>query len=405
MIKDPISNLRSLLNDGDPIEIQNFSKRSYKKHEELSLHGYQLLLRPDIRNIDTFMTPVENFFVRNHLEPPVVDINKWRLKLQGCFEKEATLSIDDIKGFEVVTRAHIIECTGNQQSERTIRNNFRALFGYINVFSFDQLIQLLDPAYLKWWISFLRRTGLRGGNLISNGIFSGVRLFDVLEKHPLTKYAKEIVFEGMDKGAYTPIQRIRKEPVHYARSWSIKELRKYEPILCFEMNGSPLTTAHGYPLRLIIPGIYGHEQVKWIGRITAIPEKHKGYFQNEHYGYKINGEMIPVHEQRPKSMTFRVVRKGDKITVFGVAWRGMSPIDRVEISVDGMNTWELATLLSREVDTSWLFWEYELPEGLKGNVAIASRVFCVNGDSQPLKPSKYCSVYGCNYVFSVHIKI
>jgi hypothetical protein len=171
------------------------------------------------------------------------------------------------------------------------------------------------------------------------------------------------------------------------------------------MNGAPLTREHGYPLRVIIPGIYGGEQVKWLGRIIAVSEKYRGYYQTEYYGYKIDGETVPVHKKRPKSAVIRVLRKKQIITVYGVAWHGSSPINRIEVSVDERKSWNPATLLCKEIDNSWIFWKYEMPQGLKGFVTISPKVFCENGDSQPLEPGKYSSAYGNNSVFSAVVKI
>jgi len=309
--------------------------------------------------------------------------------LTGCFENEALLSMDNLVRFPLVTRVVHIECTGNKRAEISFMANLKGLSRYANFLSFDYLLKLLDPKEWKFWINFVKRTGIRGGLLFSNGVFTGVKLFDILNEYPLRKDAKELVFEGVDKGGETIVQRTRKEDTHYARSWDIEELKKHEPILCFEMNGKPLAIEHGAPLRLVIPGIYGAEQVKWLGRIISTSEKYRGYYQESDYGYRIDGEMVPVHEMRPKAMVIKVLKKNKNILVFGVGWRGQSPIERIEVSVDGMNSWNQALLLCKGVDHSWIFWRFELPKDLKGTVTISPRAFCVNGESQPLKPGKY----------------
>ena len=400
---DPISNLKSLLNDGKVIKISNYPKHSVLN--ELSSQDILLYKRFNVSEIDAFLTPVEEFFIRNHLPYPQIENDKWQLKLEGCFERSGMLSIDDIMGFEWVKRVALIECTGNQRSERKITDSLKILFKYSDIYTFNKLTKILDPMEWKWTLSLLRSTGIRGGNLFGNAQFTGVRLFDVLDKYPLTEDAKEIVFEGMDKGYDTPIQRAKKEAHNFARSFEIQELRKYEPLLCFEMNDASLSIEHGWPLRLIIPGMYGAEQVKWLRRIIATSEKYKGYYQTEYYGYKINGEMVPVHEGRPKSLVIRVLKKHKRVTVYGVAWRGLSPIDRIEVSLDDMKTWNPAQLLCREIDNSWIFWRFELPQDLKGKLVIVPRIFCVNGDCQPLRPGKYSSSYGNNSVVSAVVKI
>lgn len=402
---NPIKDLKHILGDGESLRIRNYPRKNYKQYEELSIHGHLLYKVPDITKFDEFITPIDQFFIRNHLKAPIINVKNWELSLVGNFEKEVTLNIDDIKKYDQVTRVHLIECTGNQRAEYTIMGNLKSLSMYLNMLSFNQLIRLLDPRQYKWWISFLRRTGLRGGNMFSNGVFTGIKLFDLLKDYPLKKGTKEIIFEGIDKGSETVIHQLRGKDIHYARSFEIKELEKYEPILCFEMNGAPLTTNHGYPVRLIIPGIYGHEQVKWLGRIIATTEKFRGYYQTEYYGYKINGETVPVHEVRPKSAVIKVLKKNNKITVYGIAWRGMSNIERVDVSIDKAKTWRSANLLCKEIDTSWIFWEFVLPDNLKGLITIMPRTYCVNGECQPLKPEKFSAVYGNNSVFTAVVKL
>jgi DMSO/TMAO reductase YedYZ molybdopterin-dependent catalytic subunit len=247
--------------------------------------------------------------------------------------------------------------------------------------------------------------GITGGNFFDNGIFTGVNLFEILKHYPLSNDAKEIVFEGTDKGYDMLTQRVSKKKVNYARSFNIEELKNYEPILCFEMNGAPINSDHGGPLRLIIPGIYGAEHVKWLGRIIAIPNKFDGYYQNEYYRYKIDGEIVPVHEQRPKSMVIKVLKRQERITAYGVAWRGLSPIVKVEVSIDDTQTWQPAELLCGEIDNSWIFWQYQLPQDLKGQVKIIPRAFTENGNCQPLKPGKYSTIYGNNSVISAVVNI
>ena len=403
---DKIPELKSLLNDGEQIPIRNYPKPSGGSNvKEFSSQDILIYKRLDFSRIDTFITPVESFFIRNHLNYPDADVSDWRLKLEGCFRNECMLSMEEIKKFEQMTKVFHVECTGNQRSEKTIIDKFKILYRYSSILSLNKLMKMLDPMQWKWTLSVLRADGIRGGNLISNGVFTGVRLFDVLKKYPLTDNAKEIVFEGMDKGHDTMMQRLGKTNINYARSFEIEELKIYDPILCFEMNGNPLRIEHGFPLRLIIPGMYGGEQIKWLGRIIATSEKYRGYYQTEYYGYKINGETVPVHEVRPKAVVIKVLKKNMEITAYGVAWRGLSPLDRIEVSVDNMNTWDPASLLCREIDNSWIFWKYEIPQRMKGVVTIIPRAFCVNGDCQPLKPDEYSSAYGNNAVVSAVVKI
>jgi DMSO/TMAO reductase YedYZ molybdopterin-dependent catalytic subunit len=404
---DHLPDLRSRLEAGTPVPIRNYPKRprTDRHREELSFHRYLLYKGIDVQGIRTFVTPLEHFFIRNHFAYPEIRPETWQLGLEGCFERETVLRIEDIRRFGTVTRYCHLECTGNQRVERRLLHSIKRLRQYTNLMTFNLLMKILDPKQWKWLVSFLRATGIRGGNLIGNGRFTGVRLLEVLERHPLRADAKELVFEGIDEGPDTGLQRMKGERHHYARSFEIEEIREYDPLLCFEMNGAPLTLEHGMPLRLIVPGMYGAESVKWLRRIIAVPDKFRGYFQSNYYGYRIDGEMVPVHESRPKSMVFRVQREDQGVVAYGIAWRGRTPIDRVEVSLGDLDAWEPATLLCREVDNSWLFWTYRIPTDVRGRVAVTPRVFCTNGDCQPLEPGKYSSAYGNNAVITALIDL
>ena len=313
----------------------------------------------------------------------------------------------DIKTYKPVTRVVCLECTGNQKNERFTYGKQTTAF--LKQSSFNKLMRLIDPVQFPITIQLIKRIikgfGITGGNFFDNGIFTGVKLFDILKDYPLRRDAQEIVFEGIDKGFDMLTQRLSKKRVNYARSFNVDELKNYEPMLCYEMNGTPLNSDHGGPLRVIIPGIYGAEHVKWLGRVIAIPDKFDGYYQNEYYGYKIDGETVPVHEQRPKSMVIKVLKKEDGVTAYGVAWGGHSSIDRVEVSIDGTQTWRPAELLCHEIDNSWIFWQYRIPPGLEGQINIIPRAFAEDGDCQPLTPGKYSTVYGNNSVISAVVKI
>lgn len=399
---DPFPEMRFLLNNGKKIRISNYPK---EYDDQLSVFGYVQYKGRPLTTIESFITPVKDFFVRNHLRPPIISEDSWKLKLVGCFKNEGALSLNEIKQFNHVTRIVSIECTGNQRLERNTIGNVKALARHVDILSFDYLLSLLNPARLKWWVKFLSRAGIRAGRMVANGAFTGVRLFDVLRERQLTEDAKELVFEGLDKGQEFKKTKDGMISHNYARSMEIDKLKKVDPILCFEMNGMPLTHEHGFPLRMIMPGIYGHEHVKWLGRIIATSEKFRGYYQKNTYGYKIDGETVPVHDMRPKSVVIRVVKKGPQITVYGVAWRGMSPIERIGVSVNGLVSWNRAEILFKGIDFSWLFWKCDLQKDLAGLVTITPRAFCENGDCQPLKPGKYSSAYGNNSVFSAVVKI
>src|SRR5205807_5522600 len=103
-----------------------------------------------------------------------------------------------------------------------------------------------------------------GGNLIGNAKWKGVRLRDVLEKAKLKSGVVDIVLRAADD---------------YTDSIPLDRAQADATILVYEMNGAPLTAEHGFPVRLLVPGIYGMKNVKWITRLTAVDYDFKGFWQ------------------------------------------------------------------------------------------------------------------------------
>ncbi len=128
-------------------------------------------------------------------------------------------------------------------------------------------------------------------------------------------------------------------------------------LLAYEVNGQPLPPQHGFPLRLIVPGWYGMTHVKWLERITVlISEPFEGYQQAKQYRTKQSEDELgdAVTRMLPRSLLIppgipdfpdrqRFLAPGP-CTLEGRAWSGHGPVTRVEVSVDGGQTWADATL-------------------------------------------------------------
>ena len=102
----------------------------------------------------------------------------------------------------------------------------------------------------------------------------GVRLRDLLEKAGVDPKAKDVVFYGADE---------------YESSIPVGEAMKPTSMLALQMNGEPLWSKHGSPVRLVLPGMYGYKQVKWLTRIEVTRKNHKGYWEKR--GYSDDGRI------------------------------------------------------------------------------------------------------------------
>jgi DMSO/TMAO reductase YedYZ molybdopterin-dependent catalytic subunit len=170
-----------------------------------------------------------------------------------------------------------------------------------------------------------------------NAEWSGVLLRDVLERAGINSDAREVVLEGADRGAIKEPPRPPSE-INYARSVPLEKANA-DVLLAFEMNGAPLTPAHGFPLRVVVPGWFGMASVKWLQRIVVTREPFNGYYQSIDYTYWEERDgmptLVPLAEMRVKAQIARphmdeLVAAGQEYRVHGAAWGGEHDVVKVE---------------------------------------------------------------------------
>jgi DMSO/TMAO reductase YedYZ molybdopterin-dependent catalytic subunit len=166
-----------------------------------------------------FITPVDHFFVRTHVEVPEVDLATWRLKIEGNVATPLTLSMDELKKMPSVELPAVLECAGNGRS-------------------------FFEPpvAGLQW-----------ANGAVGNGAWRGVRLRDVLERAQMKPGALEVLFDGAD----VPIGAM----ADFQRSIPLKKAMHPATLLAYDMNGAALPVKHGFPLRAIVPRVLDEERL------------------------------------------------------------------------------------------------------------------------------------------------
>ncbi|XP_064617297.1 sulfite oxidase-like [Liolophura sinensis] len=322
--------------------------------------------------VDNFITPNELFFVRNHLPVPKIDIKNYKLKLgtEGG-RKEMSYSLKELKSkFPKHEVAVTIQCAGNRRIEMSEKKNVRGLS----------------------WQS----------TAISTAVWSGVRLSDLLKHAGI----------DIDKGDYSHIQfeGCDKDPEGSAYGASIPialaQGRKNDIIIAYEMNGEEIPEDHGYPLRVIIPGVVGARQVKWLGRILVSKNESDSHWQQKDYkGFNPSVDWDTVDfsksaavQDLPVVSTICEPEPGtvldedsDEVVVKGYAFSGGGRgIIRVDVSADGGKTWRTAELLDGSDQNpyrawAWTLWEavVPLPENHRGKVELISKAVDSSYNVQP----------------------
>ncbi|MGD2046895.1 MAG: molybdopterin-dependent oxidoreductase [Gemmatimonadota bacterium] len=306
----------------------------------------------DIRTIHDTFTPRDQFFTTQHLGHPDIDPAAYRLEVSGLVDRPLSLSLEDLRSMPSRELVFGFECSGNR--------------GPVN-------------------------------GLSSNGRWQGVPLRAVLDRAGVQQDAREFVFYGADHGEEEVEFRGRTYPVdqHYGRSLQRDQALSDEPLLAYSLNGEPLTTHQGRPLRLLVPGWYGAPNVKWLSEIHVQRDQYLGKYQARWYrtlkGEMVNGEMqwteTAITRMHLKSFVARVTREtpdGSRHNVFGVVLHDGTPIRSVEVKVDD-GPWEPATLDPETMREKygWKFFNYTWMNATPGEHTVTSRVTDVDGNVQP----------------------
>jgi len=300
--------------------------------------------------------PNEQFFVRSHFAVPTLDVNTWKLKVEGAIDKPLELSINDLMKLPQKTMQATIECAGNGR------------------------VHLAPQAPGLQW----------GQGAVGNAAWTGVTLSSVLNAVGVKKSAVDVILEGADSGVVAAPPS--PGSISYSRSIPIEKANRDEVLLAFKMNGETLPASHGFPLRAVVGGWFGMASVKWLSRIVVSDKPYQGFWQTLDYSYfeRRDGQptLVPVQAMLPKAILARpglseVLPAGKASRLFGAAWAGENAIDKVDVSLDGGKTWVKAKLLAEPKPFQWVLWEYVWENPTKGEVAIVAKATDSKGLTQP----------------------
>ena len=175
-----------------------------------------------------------------------------------------------------------------------------------------------------------------GGTLISNGIWQGPRVSDVLALTTIPSDAQWMLMESTDG---------------YTESFRLSELTA-DHLLATHLNGSPLPSQHGYPARFIFPGRYGMKQPKWVTRIRFASADRPGYWENNGWDERA---IVKTMSRIDSPADGAALPAGD-LRFAGIAFAGARRISGVELSWDGGKRWQMADLAEEFSAYAWRFW-------------------------------------------------
>jgi DMSO/TMAO reductase YedYZ molybdopterin-dependent catalytic subunit len=217
-----------------------------------------------------------------------------------------------------------------------------------------------------------------GSGLCSNAIWKGVPLPTLLAQVKPKPNVTTVLFRAAD-GYY--------ETFRFAKAMEPTTL------VAYEMNGEPLPKRHGFPLRLIVPGLYGEKNPKWLTRIELLDEAdgrlHRrhgcGFYKEQGWGRQ--GDAIPTHSRfdapQVRGDHFEApFQVGKTIELRGMAFGGDRGILKVEVSSDDGETWDDAEITKPGTRLSWSLWSYQWTPDEEGETRLAVRATDGNGKLQ-----------------------
>lgn len=329
-----------------------------------------------IRFILTAITPEPYIYRRNHFPYPILSTPPFLLSVGGEVPRPLTFHYQDLLRMPFKQINVVLECSGNK------RGHFRPkVFG-------------------EQW----------EGGAISQGVWKGVALRELLKLTGLSTDAKEVVFEGNDFGKRTDLEGT----YQFARSLPLEKALHPDTLIAYELNGKPIPYKHGYPIRLIVPGWYAMASVKWLRNIAVINTHFTGPFQDLDYMYypekdsdagKKPVTTIHVNSIIQHPLNWDVLDAGAH-QIYGIAWTGTGFIAKVEISLDGGKHWENAYIQQvRGIPYGWCFWNYTWVAEKKGEYTLKSRASDSSGFIQPSEASWNRKGYGYNAYSAVNVKV
>ena len=304
------------------------------------------------------ITPVSRFFVRNNLPRPddaILDARMdWEVEILGV-ERPGRATVRELMQLPWVSVAAVIQCSGNG----------RSFFEH-------------GPSGSPWGI------GAAGCAL-----WTGVRVADVLAR--FGGPALEEGFLTATGGEPLP-DGVERDEVLVERSIPLAKGLK-DALLVWEMNGEPLPITHGGPVRLLVPGYFGVNQVKYVARLAVTAEQTKAKIQSKGYRFRPIGEQGGPDQPSLWRMPVKSWINGPgadgssvlagAITVYGVALSGERGITGVEVSTDGGATWTQAQLLGPDLGPdAWRPFQLTV-ELAVGRYTVVSRATDAEGEVQP----------------------
>jgi DMSO/TMAO reductase YedYZ molybdopterin-dependent catalytic subunit len=299
-------------------------------------------LEPDTKT--ERVTPADELFVLAHLGIPEISTSDWMLEICGLVSKPLKITFDSLSEFPKRTLETVHKCAGSP---------------------FDPTIPMRQ---------------------VGNVIWGGIDMRDLMDAVGVQDAASFLWAFGPDHGEFADA-----EQHNYQKDVPLARIADGDVLLAYELNGEPLSNEHGFPARLVVPGYYATNSVKWLYRLEFADRRAEGFFTTTLYNDPdlkadpSGNTKSPVWEIAPESLIVSPAAdqnlQNNNTEIWGWAWSNCQ-VRKVEVSVDGGQSWQNADL-EPPTERSWqrfsIMWE---PAGI-GEFEIRCRATDEKGDCQP----------------------
>ncbi len=267
------------------------------------------------------LTATNNFYVvsKNIYGDPNLDASGWRLKIGGEGAlKEITLSYQDLLNLPATEQITTLECISNPVA----------------------------------------------GSYMSTARWKGVPLKDLLEMVGMKDGVSKVIFRASDDYS---------DSIHLANALNPMTL------LVHTMNDAPLLAEHGFPVRMIVPGIYGMKHCKWITSIELSTHAFLGYWQQRGWN---DDAVINLGARIDVPADGDALHTGRQASIAGVAFAGAKGVSAVDVSTDNGASWQRANLrqpLGAPGAITWTLWELPWAPPSANTYEIVARMIDLQG--------------------------
>ena len=288
------------------------------------------------------ITPNDEFYVvTKNVVDPLVEKSAWRFGVTGLVDDPKTYTFEEIASMPSVEQETTLSCISN-------------------------------PV---------------GGELMSNAMWKGVPLRDLIEASSPRDGVVEVVFHAVDG---------------YTDTFSFENALDSTTLVAYEMNGEPLPHRHGYPARILVPGLFGEKNVKWVTRIELVDYDAKGFYETQGWGPKF---VQPTRSRFDAPDFVRPLRAGAAVPLVGIAYGGDRGVSKVEVSTDDGRSWREARITHEGSRLAWSVWSHDWRPEEPGEYRLVVRATDGEGELQTSEVRRVGSGMGATGLHKVTARV